>query len=381
MEMKKVTRITAALTALGMAVSMASCGKKNGEVKLKDAKKELENYSFSQHDNLTFDCVPEPIAADEIYIITAKPKNGIAANESTKTELKKYVDLIFGSDIDINELQYAFTWTYEELENGEPDSSIDHFYFCVDATGEPTGQLFESNHTFSAIDYREYGPSWPTYKEMYFPNALPTEAFDMFDGSKLTIEEAKSEAEGYIKLIEPLFNEGSSYQFKRAVSADHAEKGAELALRYEHMFYGLPVCDDGFDSPRDNEQYVFAPYLEVRLLGKGYPCVVNNSHYDLIDTKEKVNKIIPLSKAEELASENLAPNIKETVTEASLKYVCVTEQQEEVHIYRPMWCFTLENYDSSFVSGELFPRKMLFVDAVSGATYYSDDKTYTFAGN
>ena len=194
----------------------------------------------------------------------------------------------------------------------------------------------------------------------------------------MTIDEAISQADEYIKTITPLFNENSSYRLKRILIENYPGKGTVIDLRFEHIFYGLPVNDAGFDQVRDELSFVHAPYIEVKLLGKNYLGKINNSHYDIIESKEKVEKILPLSEAENLASQNLAPNITGTVSEVALEYVCVTNQQEQVHTFRPMWCFTLDNYNPVFESMELFPRRMIYVDAINGKTYYSDNNAYLF---
>ena len=163
------------------------------------------------------------------------------------------------------------------------------------------------------------------------------------------------------------------------VVEDYPNKGAVIDLRFEHMFFGLPVNDSGFDLVDDKSPFAHAPYLEVKILGKGYLGKINNSHYDLIDKKEKADKLLPLSEAEKLASEKLAKNIKGTVTAAELKYVCVTNQSEETHTYRPMWCFTLDEYEPDLRTMDLFPQRTVFVDAVSSDVYYSDGKSRIFA--
>lgn len=364
------------------AFILSSCNSKSSSnVDLSDIKSEISNYSFSKYDNLNFDCKPEEIVTDDIYIITAKPNTWKSSDESTAKDLKHYVDQLYNTDIDIDKMQYSYELTDEELETGEIDNTKERFNICVEYDGNPGGQLFAANNTFSASDYHEYvygENNYPEYKALYYPDSIPNDSYNMFDGSKLTIDEAISKADGYIKTITPLLNENSSYRLKRVLIEDYPGKGTVIDLRFEHVFYGLPVNDAGFDQVRDELSFVHSPYIEVKLLGKNYLGKINNSHYDIIESKEKVEKMIPLSEAEKLASQNLAPNITGTVSEAALEYVCVTDQKEQVHTFRPMWCFTLDNYDPFFKSMELFPRRMIYVDAINGKTYYSDNKSYLF---
>ena len=344
--------------------------------------RELSEHSFSSYDNLTFDCKPERINTDEVYIITMKSRTWKSSDESTKNELKKYVDSIYDTNIDTKKMIFSFEPTEQELESGKTDSSTERFNFSALYSDELTAELFASSNTFSVSDFHDYsygGDVNPAFRAAYSPDKMPKDAFDMLDGSRLTLEDAVREAKEYIKKIESLFNEGSSCRLKKVVVEDYPNKGAVIDLRFEHMFFGLPVNDSGFDLIDDKSPFAHAPYLEVKILGKGYLGKINNSHYDLIDKKEKADKLLPLSEAEKLASEKLAKNIKGTVTAAELKYVCVTNQSEETHTYRPMWCFTLDEYEPDLRTMDLFPQRTVFVDAVSSDVYYSDGKSRIFA--
>lgn len=369
------------------ALLLAGCGGKKEEEKekaLEDIKGEMKDYSFSEHDNLTFDCTPEPIEAEEVYILTTRSAKSKSCDETTKQELKKYIDLLYGTSVDVRDMEYSFELTEQELETGEMDESIERFNISVELAADPGGALIAANNSFIASDFSEYeygGDKGFKTGTLYLPEALPENSFEMYDGSRMTADEAVSQASGYISKIAPLFNEGSSYRLKRVFVEDHPGKGAVFDLRFEHVFYGLPVNDAGFDLIRDGERFAHAPYIEVKLLGSDHLGRINNSHYDLIEEKERVDKLITLTEAERLASENIAPYITGTVKEAALEYVCVTAQGEDVHTYRPMWCFTLDDLPPRLDSMELFPRRMIFVDAVSGATYYSDHGSFLFAAH
>lgn len=373
-----------ALLCAAVMTAAAGCAEESGEKEetISGIREGVQDHSFSEHDSLTFDCTPEPVSAEQVYIITMKPALSKSCDESTKQELKKYIDLLYGTDVKPDDMEYSYELTEQELETGETDSSIERFNISVDLDADPGGSLIASGNTFAASDFHEYeygGDKGFKTGTLYFPDSLPENSFDMFDGSRMTLNEAVTQAEEYISRIAPLFNEGSSYRLKRVFVEDHPEKGAVFDLRFEHIFYGLPVNDEGFDLIREGEQFVNAPYIEVKLLGSNYLGRINNSHYDIIEHKEPVEKLITIEEAERLASENIAPYITGTVKEVSLEYVCVTSQGEERHIYRPMWCFTLDNYEPRLDSMELFPRRMIYVDAGSGMTYYSDHSSFLFA--
>ena len=79
--------------------------------------RELSEHSFSSYDNLTFDCKPERINTDEVYIITMKSRTWKSSDESTKNELKKYVDSIYDTNIDTKKMIFSFEPTEQELES------------------------------------------------------------------------------------------------------------------------------------------------------------------------------------------------------------------------------------------------------------------------
>lgn len=365
------------------AAVLAGCSKGGPSLDdISQVKDELTDHSFSSYDNLTFDCKPAPIETDEVYIITMKSRQWKSSDESTKSELKKYVDSIYSTDIDTGKMRFDFALTQQELESGEIDSSIERFNVNAVYDDVITAELYAANNTFSASDFHDYsygGDSFPTLKAVYTASDLPKDEFEMLDGSRLTLDEAVREANEYIKKIEPLFNEGSSYRLKKVVAENCYDKGAVIDLRFEHVFFGLAVNDSGFDLVDDEASFAHAPYIEVKLLGRNYLGKINNSHYDIIDKKEKVDKILPLSQAEKLASEKLAKNIRGTVKNVELKYVCVTNQGEDTHVYRPMWCFTLDEYEPDFRTMTLSPQRTVFVDAVNSDVYYSDALSRVFA--
>lgn len=346
---------------------------------------EIKDYSFSDYDNFTFDCKPESVETDEIYIITMKNRRWKSSDENTKSELKKYVESIYNISVDPDKIEFS-TFTKQDLEdeikNGIVDSSVDLFNINAIYSDGITADLYAASNTFTACDFHDYhysGDVHPMFRAMYSPSELPKDEFEMMDGSKLTLDEAIKEANDYIKKIEPLFNEGSSYRLRKVLIENYPNKGAVIDLRFEHMFFGLPVNDSGFDRVSDETSFVHAPYIEVKLLGKNYLGKIINSHYDIIDKKEKVDKVLPLSEAEKLASEKMAKNVKGTVKNAALKYVCVTSQNDAKHIYRPMWCFTFEEYDPDFTTMTFFSQRSVFVDAVDSKVYYSDGKSMIFA--
>ena len=71
--MNKAFNLILIVCMLATVFILSSCNNKSSSsIDLSDAKSELSDYSFSEHDNLIFDCKPEEIVTDDLYIITAK---------------------------------------------------------------------------------------------------------------------------------------------------------------------------------------------------------------------------------------------------------------------------------------------------------------------
>ena len=340
-----------------------SCGADNDTEKksLSEVKQELADYSFSEHDNLKFVCSVPEISADKVYTVTMKSRL-VTDDDESRQMLLDLVNSSFGT----NE-------SFDRTSLMEFDGVVD----CAYMEGSPGGLFYKGCSVFQLWDYpdgynygRETDP--PRVYTSYPVTELPEERFEMFDGSTLTVKEAAEDAEKYLEKLKPFLNDGAGWRLKGAcIEAIEGQNNA-IFLRYENVFDGLPVSDDAYITDDRTVDTVLCPQLQLLFTGKNRLTEMYNKYHCLIDKKEELSKLLPLSEAERLASEALAPKAEYTVTEADLKYVCVTRQGEDIRVYRPMWSFTLKAYPPIPESRDLFPRLMCFVDAADGTVRLSD---------
>ena len=89
-----------------------------------------------------------------------------------------------------------------------------------------------------------------------------------------------------------------------------------------------------------------------------------------------VSEILPLSKAQEYLSRGLAPHIDAHVSETALRYVCIQQKDIKNRVYRPMWCFLLQEYPDGADLKRPFKRRTALVDAIDGTVWYYDPDAY-----
>ena len=94
----------------------------------------------------------------------------------------------------------------------------------------------------------------------------------------------------------------------------------------------------------------------------------------IIDSEKIRGLVYPLSSAEQMVSDKLAPLKKYTVTEVSLRNVCISPTGSTENIYRPMWVFVLEDKGVKFYNER--QAVVAFVDLKTGDFYAYDTSQY-----
>ena len=357
----KMSLLISIILTLGFFCCSCESSKSN-KAELDEAKKELESYTFTEHDNLRFECAIPAINADDIYILTMKSRFDSPDNDESRMQLRDLLNNAFGADV-----------AFEDTILMDSGGTVE----CAYKEKSPGGTYFKASHTFELWNYpdtykfgRETDPkrSYRTYSV----NEIPADTFTMFDGSRMTASEAEEYAQSCLEKLRYVFNEDASWKLEGVCIEQIEGQDNTIFLRYEHILCGLPVSDEAYITDDTTRDTILCPQLQLQYAGRDKLISVFNRYHCIIDKKEKLTEIIPLSEAEKLASRELAPNLKYTVSEADLKYVCKTRQGEDVRIYRPMWSFTLKAYPPVESSRDLFPRLVCFVDAADGTVYLSD---------
>ena len=323
------------------------------KVPLEEAKKELENFSFKHHDNLTFKCDPRPIAANEIYNITMTAGFNDTAAEEDKKRLKEVIQNISGITVEDEHL----------LISGNEISADDDI-------GVPKGFMYHGSTSFMLCDYSTV-PRFAVNYAYYDLTDYPKEKKEMVDGSRMSVDDAIKQAGEYIKKLRDnkMFDDSEKQKLFRIFVGTFEGKNV-IRLRYQQTRYGLPIDEGGYTGYWETRSPVFT----ITFIGSNKIQEISNDFSSIEQSKESVSGIIPLSSAEFLAADGLAKKMSFDVSEAELRYVCILKDrkaEEDPLLFKPMWVFTIFEWDSQ-MNGQDLMRMQLYVDAVNGEVYYSD---------
>ena len=365
------------LSIAAAALMLTACAENTSSAEtaaLPEIKQELAGYEFKGREGLTFACKPSAIEADEVYILTSYPIKEQAADAEAE-KMKKALSDLFGISEseqalfkkELRPLPLSGDWLVE-LENVcggciYAHSSNFNIFWHKGISSVPEFDLNMNKHSLYRIE-----------------NA-PTEPIKMADGSSLTVQKAAEQAEGYIKkLVDAgVFGEDFTAKLTRCAVSDSVNGGKAIALHYAEQYLGLTLDDGGFIDGESKEQQLLNPYFEILFIGDDKPVWFNKTYSLSIEKAEKVEKLIPLSEAEKLLTEKLAPTMKADVTEAELRYCSVFRIEDERRICRPMWCFVLKEYSEGRQAAFTpFPKATAYIDAVDGTLYYCDSLKLEF---
>lgn len=364
---------SALLAAACFSFALTGCSEEKYEtVSFDKVKEELNDYTFGEHDNLTFNCEVPSITASEVYTITMNKAVSDKTSEEDKLKLSNAVNSVYGIEVPTEKIQELQT----QGDEGSPDPV--RLRFEIDGYG---GEVYNGQSTFmlwrplpssEAIDLN--------FKDAqrYTATNYPKEAFKMADGSTLTVDKAIEQAKGYIdKLADcKMFDENESQKLTNIMVAD-TESGKVIVLHYRQIRYDIEVDDGGALTFEPGADLMRNPFFEILFAGNDFPFNIRNMYSDGVNSKKAVD-IIPLSAAEKILSSSLAPEVSYIVYDAALRYCCVYQQQDENREYRSMWCFVLSDQCKGENSNwsQYFPRITAYVDAVNGDFYYCDSQKY-----
>ena len=372
------TKFKFVLLAILVLFSLAGCSQSiSVETKPYDeVKKETESYSFKGNDQIEFNCAPGEIKADEVYTLTMNKTLNTTASEEDGQKMKNALIRLFDipaeeqtdMDIKIRKAGDAFV-SYKD----------DFLYGSI----YPNCSTFLINHieNMKAVpDYNIYTTEYSTYS--YSRGDYPKEELNMADGSSLRIDKAISDADKYIGILSDanMFDDGETVKLSR-IAVNKTENGSVLILHYNQVRYGLEVDDGGAINGEDNVDMMRDPFFEVVFVGDDKPSQLRNSFSDGVMKKDKVEELLGIAEAEKVMIASLAEGMKATVLECALRYCCIQRTDTENHIYRPMWCFVITEYKEGASAFVPFPRVTVYVDAVSGDTYYCDSSKFLLEKN
>lgn len=142
-------------------------------------------------------------------------------------------------------------------------------------------------------------------------------------------------------------------------------------LYYECMESGLPI-DEGCEMYYPSIPFFRANYIEVQITAPGEVSRVEEplatNKYSRVVLKDG---ILPLSYALDSAEATLAQYSDYTVSAAELKYCTLSWWLDsDTQYYEPWWCLKMENGETVLGGQANDPRAYVYVNAVTGETYY-----------
>jgi hypothetical protein len=353
MTKKKKIIVTAVSIAVAVgivtAVALQRQSNKIPLVTVEKAATDLKNYSFNKHENMKFDC--DVLNTDFEKVYTFSVDNSESVGDEEKKQCTKLIELFTGQNVDETE--------YENRNNS--------WYYGVDDNGNSTyGGEYYPGGTFTVWDNdnpHSYSET-SVYKTLKASDDLSSEEY-LVGGEMYKVTDAIDYCNDYIeKNLKSFFNENEELKLTEVVVIkDPAYTDFAYVMHYIHMIDGVAVDDAGFTTLEND--YMHESFFEITVSKVDKIELLNNRCYYKAENMKEVKKIVPLSEAENILSDYLAPNVNYNISECELKYCCRTHADAETLEYKPMWSFTLTQY-SAFNGYTYLSYMTAYVDAVSG---------------
>ena len=374
-----ISAVSALLLAGVAAITVIIHVIKDPTVLKQEAEDELKSFQFETYENLVFDCKVPDIEADKLYELKIDRDPKWADLERGKELLCKMSESFFGINLGSNEIK--------QDERNEHKLLYDH-YLSKEKVGNEESQdgssMLFSSHTFILADHNELRSiRFQKDVEACLPfidirNISSSEKITL-NGKEIDLSEFVRKSEEEIsKCCTGVFNEGETIRPYDAIKLRSMTDNSEyITLRFSHVIEGVEYNEDGFGG-NDEGNIPLPSFVTVEMNDEGKIASIYNPFYYQITDKKEINKIIPLSKANDHLSEVLAPYLEYKVKNIDLKYVSVTNYLEKSGPVKLMWCYTLDEYGGGYGDPtNFFLKKTAFVDAVSGDVYLVDAKDRT----
>ena len=340
---------------------------------IKSALAELENYQFGEYDNIKYDCTPLIPSTDEFYSITADFNNSHHAGTKEYDKILEMANKLLG------------------VTEFSSDAIIHTSPYCAaiyDYSGNFTATLYTGG-TFS-FDIRDielqifqwdeenkYDQGEEVKHYNVFQTGIPDEYFTTYDGKQASIKKVVENADKFINenMMEYLSGvRNEELVLENIVLMESAVGNTFCVLNYTYQYDGLLLNSYGYISDVES---IRCPVFTIAYSNETDYFSITNSMYDgnsIIDSEKIRGLVYPLSSAEQMVSDKLAPLKKYTVTEVSLRNVCISPTGSTENIYRPMWVFVLEDKGVKFYNER--QAVVAFVDLKTGDFYAYDTSQY-----
>lgn len=335
----------------------------------KEISSQLKNYKFGEYDNLKFDCEVKNTDFDTIYEeieVDWTGNNDTLTPDELKKKVANFGKKVYGVDIQNGEILYDKDNGVEAYGRYEKNDTLIHYYYNDTFNAQKIDNSIDISEPFSS-DEEENERIRPKVIKRFKPDDdYENEVYDI-NGQEYALKDAVEFANK--KVAEDI----SQFLYEKPVLTDigvvffpHRNSYAYL-LKYSHLIDGVLV-DDVWSPDIDND-FFRGSALNIEIYEKDRLSIVSNLCYFKILSKTPAKEIIPLSDAEKLAAEAIAPYTAYKVTGCELKYVCITHQEPDKTVFKPMWVFVIDEYknnDEYLLGNNNFAKMQLYIDAVSG---------------
>lgn len=378
MSKKKKLIIVAAAAVFAIAAIVVGVKlyneKRLGLVETTAANEELKDYRFEKYENLEFECDVPTDSIDKVYTFSIANPDG------------KFEDEQFSKKLLADMASKRFSMDIKESDIINDDGALKYEYESDDGSKKIFADLFADGTFLLNDDIQLMKTRYGSEQSAAAPFIHLWNGFDdvgevTLNGKAIDIKDFAKAAEGEVRrCCEGAFNEGEDIRLYDAVKVKRTDDGIEyITFRFIHVLEGLAVNEGGYAGAPDSGRFVFPSFVAVEMSDDKTISSVSNYFYYIIRDKKSVDKIVPLSRATELLSKQLAPYFKNKVTNVGLKYVNITEQGKEESELRPMWCYTLDEMPGGYGEpSNYFITHNAYVDAQTGDVYLSNSKEQTF---
>ncbi|MCH5267507.1 MAG: hypothetical protein J1E62_04100 [Lachnospiraceae bacterium] len=212
------------------------------------------------------------------------------------------------------------------------------------------------------------------------------------DGEKVSIREAVDFVNDWCNKNWAVLEPEYTYQVKTVYICTAENKGNYYYFDVCKFYKGMPFDDVRFLG--DDENYYIQNILTVVMEHKNeLSFFVNEGNsYDVVKDEVHNDKLIGLEQAVLLAQEKMSGGQKYSIVDIDMKYVLKSDLTEEevlqAHVskespgtpatVRPVWTFVLDYQPIEVeLEDEPWPRKMIYVDMVTGEVTYMESFSIT----
>lgn len=321
---------------------------------LEGAEKVLGN----TYENMTLPDKLNIAQGEKLYVISACA----LGDADSKNNIKKLCKTVAGvepdtltpavsdpEDYDAEAVNDFAPWSFSYYDN----NSFNFYYINADL--DNTTYSYEKSHRVAMEDIS--GVSYKLFGEEY------------------SIEQAVKFTENYIRNNLSEFMPDTDDVRAQEVFVFKNGDGYDYSILLQHMVDGFPISTTG--AVALDSGYMRGQLLQVKIARPDIINTLSNRLYCKFKEKKEVDEIITLESALDYLEGYLAPNSQYEISEITLEYCAKCDDYNDYDFeYRPTWCFTIGEYQGDIAT--LRPKKMLYVDAVSGEVYCYDSELNTF---